>query len=489
MNFADEDAMDRFECIDPAIRKYVTALEWKSLAENASALSEGPSTRMSVRLHWLSCPQCREDYSYALSVLEVVNQVIIDRVVGLLTFWSKQWDTETSGVGSTISTSIDDLAYKVAGLAVFGIEVQDALSFAVGEFANFSTEPDPIRIPSDRVPISRCAPLIRSLEAAVRGFVFEAVRCHDMLIPPHEEQIGPARLIPPLDEEEASEYDAEQTVAEDQKTSFRKALAEVLASKIGAQIPELYEFIRVSAAIQLEQFLELNHEGESQVAEVVPTRIPGSLKHDGLEALRSQQSDGFDSLKAGQMEIIRLIEQNGRSAAAFEPAIEAQLGGLYRRLNDNTKRQLQVAEYVYSINKSEPNYSHGSVMNIALAYENELLFEVMWPYLKKKIREGETFYDGGTNDPRRAMLKSGEIQKKNLGLSSFRWYLIKDQNLRIWAEGTKSLNVRLIVQDLNWIIPKRDSAAHELICRLSAADEVRGWALNDGGPFLHLHPL
>ncbi len=480
--------MDKIECIDPALRKYVTALEWKSLAENASALSESPSTRMSVRLHWLSCPQCREDYSYALSVLEVANQVIIDRVAGLLTSWSKQWETETSRVGSTISTSVDDLAYKIAGLAVFGIEVQDALSFAVGEFANFSTEPDPIRIPSDRVPISKCAPLIRSLEAGVREFVFEAVQCHDLLIPHYEEQVGPARLIPPLDEEEASEYDAEQTAAEDERTSFRKALAEALASNIGAQIPGLYDIIRVSAAIHLGKFLEVPHTGELSDAEIVPVRIPGHLNRDGLEGLRSQQSDGFDSLKAGQMEIIRLIEQNGRSAAAFEPAIEAQLGGLYRRLNENTRRQLQVAEYIYSINRSEPDYSHGSVMNIALAYENELLFTVIWPYLQQKIREGVRFYDGGTQEPNRAILRNGELQKKNIGLSDFRWYLTRDQDLRNWAENNKSLNVRLIIQDLNWIIPKRGSAAHELICRLSAADEVRGWALNDGGPFLHLHP-
>ena len=66
------------------------------------------------------------------------------------------------------------------------------------------------------------------------------------------------------------------------------------------------------------------------------------------------------------MEVIRLIDHNSRSAAAYEADITARLDDLYHRLNEKTRRLLQVSEYLYHINESEPNYFHGPVTLLAL---------------------------------------------------------------------------------------------------------------------------
>ena len=57
-------------------------------------------------------------------------------------------------------------------------------------------------------------------------------------------------------------------------------------------------------------------------------------------------------MKAGQMELVRLIEQNRRPAVAYEPYITAQLGQpLYSRLHEKTQRAIQLSEYLYNINQ------------------------------------------------------------------------------------------------------------------------------------------
>jgi hypothetical protein len=88
----------------------------------------------------------------------------------------------------------------------------------VEELANFTTEMEPPDHDSARLPISRCSDFILSLKPEVQQFVFEAVRCQEMVMPPIDGDFGPAQLFPPLDEIEASEYEAEQTALKDDRS-------------------------------------------------------------------------------------------------------------------------------------------------------------------------------------------------------------------------------------------------------------------------------
>jgi hypothetical protein len=480
--------MENSECIDPELRKPVASLEWNSLAENVSALSEHPSARMRVRLHWLSCPLCRQDYSYALDVLALVDRVILDRVAATLVHWCEKWATARQGLEVEIAPSETVFAEKIAELAMFGVEVQNALSFVVEEPSNFTTELKIENETSERISLSKSSEFILSLAWEVQGFVFEAVRCQEMVLFPIQGDFGPARMFVPIDEVEASEFQAEQSAAEEDKVSFGHILTQHLLSEYGdISMGSAYEGIRIHARIHLDRFLEQYEHNREQRAGALKEGTANLFARQ-FEHVRKEQADGFDSLKAGQMEIIRLAEQNGRSALSFEPAIEAQIGPLYRRLNDATKRQLQIAEYIYSINRSEPDFSHGSVMNIALAYENEVLRRLIWPFLESMRANGTQYYDGGSQDSKRVLMKSGVLNVRNVGLATFRWCLQNDPQLNDWVRREKSIHAQNVIADLSWIIKRRDAAAHELICRLSTADEVRNWALIQDGPFARLHP-
>ena len=139
-----------------------------------------------------------------------------------------------------------------------------------------------------------------------------------------------------------------------------------------------------------------------------------------VKELRSEMADSFDSLKAGQMELRRLIDINRRSAAAYEDEIELQLGSVYPLLNAKTQQLLQQAEYQYRLLQPGSDFFLGPVIMLANAYENELLIRVIWPYLTRLLGQGTQTYDGGSQ--KTFLIFGGQIQSRNLILGSMDWH-------------------------------------------------------------------
>jgi hypothetical protein len=103
--------------------------------------------------------------------------------------------------------------------------------------------------------------------------------------------------------------------------------------------------------------------------------------------------DSLDSLKAGQMEIMRMYEYNRRSAEAYEPFIAAQIGEvLYSRLDQMTRRALQVAEYLYKINQ-EPDGFGLFAVRMAQGYEKELNVRIIEKFVNELLAAGKQTYD------------------------------------------------------------------------------------------------
>jgi hypothetical protein len=73
--------------------------------------------------------------------------------------------------------------------------------------------------------------------------------------------------------------------------------------------------------------------------------------------LEQHLDDVADSLKAGQMEMLRRWEQLGLRASDMGPYLEARLGLLYARLSESTRRALQLAEYYYSHNQEPDDFT------------------------------------------------------------------------------------------------------------------------------------
>jgi hypothetical protein len=206
------------------------------------------------------------------------------------------------------------------------------------------------------------------------------------------------------------------------------------------------------------------------------------------EELKQDFDNALDSLKAGQMETIRLIEHNQRPAAAYEADIVAQLGAsLYLRLEETTRSGLQLSEYLYHINSQEPNYFQSPVMQLALAYENELTVRVIYPFVSELQSAGEETYDGhGVS--REPLLIGGKVPGKCMMLGNLARYLRKDPLMRskISARG---FDVDAIAKDAISIASVRNRAAHEPVCERAVADDLRLRMLCRDSVFSRLHPL
>jgi hypothetical protein len=88
--------------------------------------------------------------------------------------------------------------------------------------------------------------------------------------------------------------------------------------------------------------------------------------------------DVADSLKAGQMEILRRWAKFGSRASDMEPTIKEHLGLLYARLSESTRRSLQLAEYYYSQNQ-EPDDFTPAIISFHRAYEAEFKLLLLGP--------------------------------------------------------------------------------------------------------------
>ena len=196
--------------------------------------------------------------------------------------------------------------------------------------------------------------------------------------------------------------------------------------------------------------------------------------------------DSLDSLKAGQMEIVRLFEQHRRPAAAYEPSIAAQLGApLYSRLHQMTQRALQVVEYLYNVNQEPDGFALAAV-RMAQGYENELNVRVIGPVVVELLAGRVQTYNA-QGESEMPLIRLGKPHKPGMNLGSWAWYLGNDPAMRLKVSG-RGFDVAAIAEDARWVSKVRNKAAHDFACDRTLADELRRRILSRDGILSRLHP-
>ena len=479
------------ECIDPSWGNGISALMEMPVEESVEFYWGDPSFFKPVSLHWYSCPSCRLAFHEAVEVMKSVRHGIERRAMTLLSQICEKHFIEANSSRSAITDPSEFYADRLTSLMIHGEElhesdVQYALCYAVEGLPDFTVRCDGSDESSQRIPLSQCAEFILSLEPKAQSLVFASVLCHEMYYQLYQKAVRKTQpLLFRVDPETGKFIKSENEEYEhpyDSGFIHASIKSAIMSSEVPSEIA--YEALHAAASEYLRRFKESigrTPSGEERSQDQSGRRgVPSSI---AVDEFRSDIADSFDSLKAGQNELLRLIERNSRPAAAFEPDIEMQLGSVYRRLEQKTQRLLQIAEYLYDINKSEPNYFHGPVMMMANAYENELIVRIIGRYIMQLLESGtKTYY---VDDSTRPLIDRGE--PRNLSLGNMGWHLKWDRNLRKWVESIGSLSVDAISRDAGWLTSIRNRAAHQPILERAVADEVRQQMLRSDGILARLH--
>ena len=382
----------------------------------------------------------------------------------------------------SLSESSDRDAYvrAIANLAAAECEVHDGLRRVLMVAQNLYCGVEIGYDPYKREILSECQEFISSLEPDVRSFVISATLCFELLRPMWER----AGLSPRFDPRTQNEIDADihaklARIREGTWTDTPVDLGEGSCraiSESGLEPRVLWEVIEAASA----------HVGNRAAAES-PSLLPPWIRKF------EEDFDNFsDSMKATQMVAIRLSERNIRKAADYGPEIAERIGvQLYSCLHEGTKRQLEVAEFLYEVNRQEPKYGHGPAINLALACESELNLRVTWPILKELVGLGTQYYRAekkpGEKSQPPPLIDKNRIQERHVTLGRIGYYLGNHPDFgdRARARGFDPSAIAKCILD---VVAVRDRAAHHPVCELADVDKVRSLILRSDGIFSLLHP-
>jgi hypothetical protein len=465
-----------YECINPEMRNGISAMLEGSIEEIAAFDLGGLGDIWDARWHWNCCPACRNEFRSLPAVLEQAGRKIERIFAADLCLMKDHFLAQKSSLAKVGS---DGTAYTamIAALANAEDEVHSELQHALvnatalyrGEQVEFDA--------SNRPLLSHCREFISSLEPEVQHFVFAATLSFELLRPMWESVgLHPREDLRTKEEilAEARALLAGGTRAEpiqEPVLSLEERLQRAIASS-GLEPTVLWELVDAAARAHV-------------VGQEAAGREPAWIRKF------EDDFDNFsDSIKATQMEAVRLSERSIRKAADYRANVTARVGPwLYSQLNEETQQQLNTAEFLYDLNRQEPRYCHGPVMNLALAYENELMLRLGWPIVKQLADSGVSTYPAGERDgqkPPRRLIERGEIQSKNMALGSIAWYLRYQADFRKRALAL-GFDPDAISRDAFGVLPGRHKAAHRQVCEIAEADKLRSLILRSDGILSRLH--
>ena len=467
--------------------------------QSVEYFSAEPSSLKEPRLHWYSCPSCRAAYPQAEETMKSVRQGI--EKWAMTTLWQicEKHLVEENSSRSAETKPREFYADKLASLMVHEdivhdediayqhheSDVQWALCYAVEGLPDFTVRCDNPNESSQRIPLTQCAEFVLSLPPKAQSFVFESVPCHEMYYQLYRKALRRTQETLLRVDPETGHFISINNDEYEHPYDMNFIHASIKNAIMDGEVPPeiAYQSLQAAASDYLRRFREslgetLSGEGPFQDRSE-KRRVLTSI---AIDEFKSDIEDSLDSLKAGQNELLRLIERNSRPASAFEPDIEMQLGSVYRRLEQKTQRLLQIAEYLYDINKAEPNYFHGPVMMMAAAYENELNVRIVGRYVVHLLKDGtKTYCVEFSTQP---LIDRGS--PRNLTLGNMLWHLKNDSRLHEWAQKTGLPSVNAIVDEAGWLTGIRNRAAHQPILERSVADEVRRRMLQSDGMLARL---
>ncbi|MGA8149581.1 MAG: hypothetical protein WB952_01290 [Terriglobales bacterium] len=458
-----------YECINPDFRDWIRLITDSSV-EEVTALDFGDIGYAEIcesRLHWNCCPACRHEFPKLPAYAEWAGREYAKSFTSDLCLCKNQFVAKKQALLESCGN--DAYVRIIADLANAEDDVHQSLRRALmvtqnvfrGEAIEFN--------PDEQEILSHSREFVSSLDSEVQHFVISATLCFELLRPmwekvglhPRFDPRTPEQILAELDERLAraqAGIDIEEPVT-DLTENLRRAISES-----GLEPKVLWHIIESAAS-----------------ASGFDRALPGVERL--LHALRADFDNFADSMKAGQMEAIRLSERSSRKADNCEADVVAQIGQpLYSQLAEMTRQQLKAAEFLYHLNSQEPNYFDGPVITMAKAYENELKVRVAFPVLNKVMDSHPENY-GSDKTP---LIKAREINKE-LTAGNIGWHLRNhpDFRERVRAHGFDATAISI---DEGAVTRCRNRAAHKPICERAIADDLRRLILRPDGILSRLHP-
>lgn len=439
------------------------------------------------RQHWSECSLCSNTYPDALSRIDrigtAVHEIALLRIEELQKQFIEEFPDFTSGAK-------DNRLYadKIAALAsTYSNPTIWQLYFLLPEhyWKNFSVLP--IHPESSEIrPITACGQHLKALSSEVLHFLFTVVLTREAYGQLHHRfwRMNLSSLLRTMDDGRLESFDnpdypiyqayelkassllqGQAGDEEDEPLYGSAILLSFIREKIRETLLEasldckvFYSVMDAAATKFLQEYLDQIGEGSAHSTGSVGA-FQELASNGRLNEIHQDLADATDSLKAGQMEILRAL-QNRRRASEFLPLVESRLGAVYTKLHCETQRLLALGEYFLSINQAEPDAMNPVVLHQAKACENELYMRIFGPYLLKLFTEGTRDYpaDGSSSAP---LIRSGKEQPDSMTLGIYSWYLKNDFILRSWIKSHSHLNPDALEKESFWISRKRNDAAHK----------------------------
>lgn len=335
-------------------------------------------------------------------------------------------------------------------------EVQDQLGYVHSCYGSGGFQAIVEKDSEDEDATNECAPFIWSLPEDTRQFVFVAILAKQLLT-----SLSSYYRLPPKQKLENSLLD----------------------------LPHLYTTLEAAAAQYLRRYLaehsDTNDRSERATEEIRKPETERTGLQASLEELRRDMEDHFDSLRAGQMEILRVWGSQRRRAIEYEPLIAEQLGhGFYQKLDRDTKRALLLGQSFYESN-TEPDGYGPAIHYFYRAYENEFRVRIVRPLGTRLAELGHLDYelrDRGVYP----LMKSGRINEK-LGVGQVLRYVRKDELVQHLLDS-QGLEISKILETASRLASIRNPSTHDEFSNRESADKFKNLLLGKSSALQHLFP-
>jgi hypothetical protein len=475
------------DCIDPKEGDFLRGIMEMSAEDIRDENWRYCGDLLDARLHWSGCPSCRAEFGGLPPLFQQIGLELQKTCGAVVSGFRDEFLKEKNSILAEGNDLARAYAQVIVAWALWKDDVlhwinegQATVSLGAPSISRKESAPSSYgAMESSLAKCRDCRDLISSLHPDVQQFVFAVACSNDLFVAVYEST--------------QSEYEKRPTFDREDFAYYYDVLTARMHTAIAALHPGTLFSIIERASIAYSSDLGAWPKGgvpsviqAASAREIQTTQETRSLR--GLMQEWKREFDNLeDSLKAGQMELIRLIEHNRRPAVAYEPQIAARLGEpLYSRLHQQTQRALQLVEYLYSINQEPDGFALFAVM-MAQGYENELLLRIVWPFVNELLATDTRTYDAGgiSKEP---LIRYGKISERGMTLGSLAWYLKKDPTMRGKVSG-HGFDVEAISKDAEWVSGVRNKAAHDFACDRTLADELRRRILSHDGILSRLHPI
>jgi hypothetical protein len=467
------------DCIDPTVGGWLREIMNQPIPETVGWCHHDFSELWDARLHWSGCPACRTEFAGALPVFKEIGAGLENRCRSALSwlrdkFLQKKnsFLTSANDLASAHTEVIIELAAAEQDVFNYVIQGQEVLSFGASNASRRGSEASLWSRGDTSLSYCRdCQDFISSLQPDVQQFVFAVACSRDLFIPVWEWM----------------DSSVETGVFKYEDLWERMHTAITTSDLHPATLLSIIENASIGYSISSGGW------PTGGVAMVGQKNSPPMMAQETLQDVRQEwksdfddMRDSLDSVKAGQMELMRRIEHNNRPAEAYEPYIVAQLGApLYSRLQEKTQRALQLAEYFYHINH-EPDGFSLTGLTMAQGYENELFIRIIWPFVSELLAAETPTYPAKGPSKGKPLILTGKYQEKRT-LGDLGWYLKNDITMRDKVSAL-GFDVETISTDVALVSILRNEPAHNFSCDRAVADDLRRRILCSDGVLSRLHP-